>query len=95
MFALIHSEYIKGKRSFGRKSLVLFPLFTTLIAIFLMGGQLTQIGAINWWYMLLMPAMVALICVNLISPEKKSHFFNISILPFPKTKCGKLKCGLV
>lgn len=91
MGALIKSEYIKGKRSFGRKSLFIFPLIITFMAIVLMGGQLTQIGALNWWYMILLPATLAIISVNMITTEKKNNFFNINILPFPKAKVWQAK----
>jgi len=83
---LIKSEFIKGRRSFGRKSLVLFPLLTALMAIVLMGGRSTQIGAFNWWYMILFPTVAALVCMNLIGPEKRNQFFNVLVLPTPETK---------
>lgn len=83
---LIQSEMIKGRRSFGRKSLVLFPLLVVLMAIMLMGGSLTQIGAYNWWCMIFLPTVVALVCINLIGAEKKMHFFNTEVLPEAKSK---------
>lgn len=48
MKSLIQSEFIKGRRTFGRKSIMEFPLMVYLLAIFLMGGQLTQVGAYSW-----------------------------------------------
>lgn len=86
MIPLVKSEYIKGRRSFGRKSLILFPLLVSLMAVVLMGGQLTQLGAYNWWYMMLLPAVVALVCINLTNPEKRMQFFNVAVLPIPKSK---------
>ena len=47
MGRLIQAELLKGRRSFGRKGLVIFPLLVSGMAIFLMGGQFTQIGAYN------------------------------------------------
>lgn len=82
---LIYSEYLKGKHTFTRKSLFLFPFLISLMAVCLMGGQLTQIGAYNWWYMLLLPAIVALICTQLIDSDKKINYFNLAILPYYKT----------
>lgn len=84
MVNTIKSELIKGRRSFGRKSLVLFPLLVALMAILLMGGALTQVGAYNWWYMMFLPVTVALVCMNLIEPEKRMQFFNVVTLPIPK-----------
>ncbi|WP_286947062.1 lantibiotic immunity ABC transporter MutE/EpiE family permease subunit [Acetobacterium sp. UBA5834] len=84
MVNIIKSELIKGRRSFGRKSLVLFPSLVVLMAIVLMGGALTQVGAYNWWYMMFLPVTVALVCINLIEPDKRMQFFNVATLPVPK-----------
>lgn len=84
MVNAIKSELIKGRRSFGRKSLVLFPLLAALMAIILMGGAFAQVGAYNWWYMMFLPVTVALVCINLTEPEKRMQFFNVVILPAPK-----------
>lgn len=91
MGSLIKSEYIKGKRSFGRKSLFIFPLVVTCLAIVLMGGQLTQIGALNWWYMMFLPATIALVSTNSITVEKNNEFFNVDILPYAKNKVWNAK----
>jgi len=84
MVKLIKSEIIKGRRSFGRRGLVFFPLLAALMAIALMGGKFTQVGAYNWWYMMFLPTVVALACINLTGPEKRMQFFNVAILPMPK-----------
>lgn len=94
MFRLIQSEYIKGKRSFGRKSLVLFPLLVVAMSILLMGGQLTQVGAYNWWYALLLPLVMVLICINLIDSDKRLGFFNLAILPISPAKVWQAKIWL-
>lgn len=86
MNRLIKAEYIKGRRSFGRKSLVAFPLLVATMAIVLMGGQFSQIGAFNWWYMILLPTLMGLVCINLTEPEKRNGFFNVSVLPVAKGK---------
>ncbi|MGM0214879.1 lantibiotic immunity ABC transporter MutE/EpiE family permease subunit [Enterococcus sp. AZ109] len=91
MGKLIYAEYIKGRRSFGRRSLFFFPLLIALLAIFLMGGQFTQIGAYNWWYMTLLPTVTALVCINLINPDKRWAFFNLAVLPVAQTKIWQAK----
>lgn len=97
MGSLIRAEYIKGRRSFSRKSFVVFPLLVALLAIALMGGRFTQIGAYNWWYMMFLPACVALLCNGLITPEKQLQFFNVDILPIPRARLWLAKvcvgCG--
>lgn len=80
MTNLVKSELIKGRHSFVRKVILLFPLLCALLAIILMGGSNSQIGIFNWWYILLLPTVIALICINLIDPDKRLNFFNISIL---------------
>lgn len=86
MFNLIKAEYIKGKRSFGKRSLVIFPLLVAMMAIALMGGAYAQAGAYNWWYMMFLPTCVALMCINLIEPEKTMCFFNVAVVPIQKDK---------
>lgn len=95
MLSLMRAEYIKGRRSFGRRSLIIFPLFVLVLSVVLMSGQLTQMGAYNWWYMLMGPIVIALVCVNLTGPEKQMDFFNISCLPIPhkKTWLAKIAVG--
>lgn len=97
MSKIIKAELLKGKRSFGRKGIVLFPLLVSGMAIFLMGGQFTQIGAYNWWYILLLPTVVGLICNNLIDSDKQTLFFNVNILPIAPSKIwqGKIWTGVL
>lgn len=97
MINLVKSEWIKGRHSFVRKSFVIFPLLVTLMAIFLMGGALVQSGAYNWWYIMLLPITVSLICISLTESDKKMCFFNIAILPVPKGKVwiAKIETGVL
>lgn len=88
---LLRAEFIKGKRSFGRKCIIAFPLIVAALAIFLMGGRYTQIGALNWWYTILMPTVIALVCATLISPEKKHQFAGVFAQPTPKAKVWRTK----
>lgn len=91
MQSLIKSEYIKGRRSFGRISLWAFPLLVALMATLMMGGRLSHMAAYNWWYMIILPTLVALVCINLTGPEKRQQFFNVSVLPISKAKIWDAK----
>lgn len=91
MKSLIQSEFIKGRRTFGRKSIMVFPLVVSLLAIFLVGGQLTQVGAYSWWYMILLPVCLSLLCMNITDEEMKSAYFNILTLPISKAKQWRAK----
>lgn len=94
MTQLIYSEYIKGKHTPVRKLLFLLPLLVSLMAAFLMRGQLTQIGAYNWWYMMLLPTIVALFCAQLIQSEKKIGYFNLEILPYSRKLLWQAKISI-
>ena len=91
MGALIQSELIKGRRTFGRRCIFIFTLAIALFSSILMGGNLTQIGAYNWWYMILLPVSLALLCTNVIESEKRNHYFNILVLPKPKERIWQAK----
>lgn len=91
MSGLIKAELVKGRHTFGRKSLFFFPLLISMMAIVLMGGRLNQAGTYNWWYMLILPTLVILLCNNLIGSEKKNQFFNILVLPMKKTSIWMAK----
>lgn len=80
MVGLIQSEFIKGRRSFSRKSLILFPVLITAMATVLMGGRFTQVGAFNWWCVMLLPAVLAVTCTQLVGPEKKYQYVNMSVV---------------
>lgn len=86
MTNLIYSEWLKGKHTFSRKILFLFPLIPTLMAIILMSGSFSQVGAYNWWYMLFLPATVALMCSSVIQLDKRLNYFNTSVLPVSPKK---------
>ncbi|MBV7392087.1 lantibiotic immunity ABC transporter MutE/EpiE family permease subunit [Enterococcus alishanensis] len=86
MKQLIQAEYIKGRRSFGRRSMIIFPMVAILFAVFLMSGQLSQIAAYNWWYILLLPAAVAFLVISLINSEKRMGFINLKTLPISSQK---------
>jgi lantibiotic protection ABC transporter MutE/EpiE family permease subunit len=86
MVKLIQAEYIKGRRGFGRRGMIFFPMIATFFAVFLMSGKLSQIAAYNWWYILLLPAAVAFLAISLINNEKRLEFINLKTLPIPSQK---------
>lgn len=97
MGRLVAAEWAKGRHSFVRSGLWLFPLLVCALAIVLMGGQLVQVGAFNWWYVMLLPAYVALFCAQLAGQEKKTAWFNMLALPVAPVKMWRAKiymgCG--
>ena len=97
MRQLVAAEWIKGRHSFVRSGLWLLPLLVCVLAIVLMGGQLVQVGAFNWWYVMLLPAFVALFCTQLAGQEKRAAWFNVLALPVAPVKVWRAKiymgCG--
>ena len=56
----ILAENLKHKHSFLKKLLLIMPLFTILLSLFLMPSYFTT-NSYNWWYVIIMPATFALI----------------------------------
>lgn len=80
MIALIRAELLKQKRTFARSLPVIAPVTAIFLAVVLMMGR-TDVYAQsiwNWWYTLLLPAMLAMICYLNIAKEKKQHFFHLT-----------------
>lgn len=86
MTNLVQAELIKGRHSFGRRCMILFPMIATFFSIFLMSGELSQIAAYNWWYVLLLPAAVAFLAIGLINNEKRIAFIQLKTLPISSQK---------
>lgn len=97
MLNLMKAEMVKGRHTFVRKSSVLLPLLVSVLAIILMSGQLTQAGIYNWWYMIILPMFMIILCNSLTNSEKRTHYFNIVILPIKRRDIwvSKLLVGII
>lgn len=91
MARLIYAEVLKGHRSFGHRSLIIFPSLVTMLAILLMLGQQSQIGAYNWWYTLCLPATVAFFTMQLTNVDKQLKDYNLKVLPIAAKKIWLIK----
>ena len=60
MISYILAENLKHRRSFLKKLLVIMPMFSILLSLFLMPSYFTT-NSYNWWYVIIMPATFALI----------------------------------
>ena len=60
MINYILAENLKHRRSFLKKLLVIMPMFSILLSLFLMPSYFTT-NSYNWWYVIIMPATFALI----------------------------------
>lgn len=60
MYSYIRAENLKHKRTFTRKLVILAPLITLLLNVF--APLWFQQNSYNWWYVLLYPGFLTLIC---------------------------------
>ena len=88
---LVKAEWVKGRRRGVRTFIWLFPIVCTLLAVVLMGGLNAQMGVFNWWYMLVLPACVALIAIDVVVIDKQVQFLPILLLPFEPRKAMTAK----
>lgn len=99
MLAIIRTEHLKLKHTFGRKIVALAPILTMSIALILSGGieKAFPAGAYNWWYTMMLPGMLGILCYLVIKKDKKTKYYNILVLPLlpEKSWIGKtMYCAL-
>ena len=89
MSNIIRAEFLKGKRSSISTIVIAMPLTNCLISFILMGWQN---GAFNWWYSMLSPATLALICSAALSKDKNQDYkpTRLSTVSQAKMWAGKL-----
>ena len=95
---IIRAERLKLNHSFANKLPIIAPIITLLIALLLTGGlqEAFHAGAWNWWYIMLLPGMLAILCHLNVQKDKKLRFHNIlsSHLPKGTVWMGKvIYCG--
>lgn len=86
MLKMIKAEHLKSRHSFGKHLPVIFPIFTLLLVYCLMNGNMMPEGTWNWWYAMLLPGMLAILCHLGMTKEKKMHYFNLYCLSIPVSK---------
>ena len=59
----LQAEHLKNKRTFAKKLIVLAPVVTVLMNIF--APLWFQLNSYNWWYILLYPGFLTLVCAML------------------------------
>ena len=92
MPALVRAEHVKMKHTFVR----ILPAASALMALFLVfsfaPGIYFAVSAWNWWYTMLLPGMLAVLCYLVIKREKKLHYCNLLSSPLAPSACllGKI-----
>lgn len=85
MKAICKAEMIKMKRSSAYLLAVAGPIFTMILGMILSGGDF-QYGAMNWWYTMILPGVLALICASSIQKDSKINYYGVMSLPISKEK---------
>lgn len=70
MINYMKAENLKFKRTFSRKMIIFVPLLNIGFS-FLMNNQFFVSGTFNWWSIIFMPVMIALLCSLSHQKEKK------------------------
>ena len=97
MLKMIKAEHIKLRHTFGKYLPVIFPILAVLLAFCLMRGNMMPEGTWNWWYAMLLPGMLTILCHLGMTKEKKMHYYNLYCLSISVNKylMGKIiHCGL-
>lgn len=94
--AFLQAEYLKTKRTFTKKLAWLAPLLTLLLSAVLMPGIYFQSGSYNWWYTLLLPGTLTLMCTGVIQKDRKKLKYRAILgLPIHPYKVWLGKIGVV
>lgn len=88
MLNIVKAEYQKTKNSMSRRLIWAFPLITFAVAFVLTAGMKNAYAESvwNWWYTLLSPGLIALICYFSMKQEKKTNYYNLMTLSTDKRK---------
>lgn len=102
MRQIVKAEHLKLHHTFGNKLPVIAPLLTLILALILTSGYngTFPAGAWNWWYTMLLPGTLAILCYLNIKKDKKMKYYNLLLTSVSKKKSwiGKMlycACGLL
>lgn len=86
MTKIIRAEFLKAKRTMSSKLIFAFPIIALVMAFVLTAGMTNAYAesAWNWWYVFLLPGMIAIISYLTVIREKKNGYYNIKTLPIEK-----------
>ena len=90
MINIVKAEYQKTRKSMGRVFIWGFPMVTFALAFVLTLGMTNAYAESvwNWWYTLLLPGMLAIICYLSVMQEKKTGYYNLMTL----SEIGRASC---
>lgn len=95
MINYFESENLKLKRTFSRKLILIVPFFNVFLS-FLMAPAFLVTTTFNWWSIIFMPLMIALLCGLSHQKEKKaSDYRTILTLPVMLGRVWYNKIGII
>lgn len=85
---ILKAEYQKTRRSMSRAFVWGFPMVTFALAFVLTLGMTNSYAESvwNWWYTLLLPGMLAILCELSMTQEKKTGYYNLMMVSTGKRK---------
>lgn len=88
MFNIVKAEYLKTSRSMSLVLIWAFPMIVFALAFVLTLGMTNAYSESvwNWWYTLLLPGMLPIICYLSMVREKKTRYYNLVTLSTSKRK---------
>lgn len=88
MLSIIRAEHGKTASSMNRILVWAFPVMTLVLAFLLTAGMSDAYAESvwNWWYTLLLPGMLAILCYLSMGKERKTKYYHLMTLPIRKKK---------
>ena len=88
MLSIIRAEHGKTAKSMNRILVWAFPVMTLVLAFLLTAGMPDAYAESvwNWWYTLLLPGMLAILCYLSMGKERKTKYYHLMTLPTEKKK---------
>lgn len=88
----VRAEHLKMKRTFGRVLPAVSALLALLSVLSFSRGKYFAVSAWNWWYAMLLPGMLSILCYLGMKREKKLHYAGLLTLPWRPSVClsGKI-----
>lgn len=81
MINIIKAEFQKSRSTSINKFIIITPLLTILLSFMLAGGIN---GSYNWWYVMFLPGMLAIVSSGVIGREEKLSYKGLFLYPYDK-----------